>query len=143
LQDEALAAKEAALEATGKFGGKGYAGLGAEEGALLCDVFPARADLENLDIARHGGGESDLRASVPGRVGGHEEAFTGEHPAQGLAEAALHIGFHVDAVAHPGKAAALGINAFPHLQLHGYGGQLLAPNLIAHTSYLLVLIFLM
>jgi len=134
LHDQALAPKDGALHPAPAEGhGDGHIGVRAQKGVLLGDVFPAGAYLQHLDLAGHGGGEGDAGAGPLGGIGGHKQAFAGEHPAQCLAKAALHIGFHADAVAHPGKAAALGINAFPGVELHGYGGHLAAPNFILHT----------
>ena len=133
LQHEALAAEEAALHAVHD-GGERHARRRAEERALLRNVFLSRSNPERTDLARQGGGEGDVGLPLRG-VGRHEQTLAREQAAEALAESALEIRIHRNAVRHPGHAAGLRINALAGVQSYGHRRHLSAENFVLHGHY--------
>ena len=140
LHDEALAAEEAGpcllLEEDRHL----HPLLRGQKAGLLDHDGPVGGDLHRPDGAGEAGGKSDHAGAALGGVDVLEEGLAGEHPAEGLAQAAAGVGAHLHVGAHPNHGALLcdhGLSALQVTDDHRHG---LANNVVLHVMRLLILL---
>ena len=139
LEDEALAAEQAAAQLLLEVDGQLHAGFAGQKRALLEDQLLAGSDLKSLHRAGKTGCEGDHARAALGGIDVLEHLLAGEHTSQRTAKSAVGGGLHLHVRGHPRHAAALGDHSLTGRELTDDDGKGLALDLILHVGFLLFL----
>ena len=137
LHNEALAAEEARPQLLLEEHGQLHPLLRSQEGGLLAHNGLPRPDLHRPDVPGEAGRKSDHARPALGGVEVLEHSFPGEHPAEGLAQAAPGGGLHLHIGAHPHHGALLRNHGLSGVQIADHHRHGLALDLIVHRDTLL------